>query len=81
MAMLTVVASSVTAADGQPRGGRGGRPSFDTLLDAFDGDDSGDLVEEEVPFPVWRRLSHADADGDGFVIREEFESVQKPGRR
>ena len=45
------------------------------------GDDSGDLVEKEVPFPVWRRLSHADADGDGFVTREEFESVQKPSRR
>ena len=80
-ALLTVVASSVTAADDHPRGGRGGRPSFDTLLDAFDGDDSGDLTESEVPFPVWRRLSHAGADGDGLVTHEEFESVQEPGRR
>jgi len=57
--------------------GRGGAPSFDTLLDAFDGDDNSELMEEEVPVPVWRRLSNADADGNGSATREEFEAARK----
>ena len=52
---------------------RGGRPSFDRLIEAFDADDSESLSEGEVPGRVWRRLSSADADGDGVVTREEFD--------
>ena len=64
-----------SAADGQrPRGGFGGRPSYDMLLSAFDSDDSKDLAKDEVPGRVWYRLSQADADGDGIVTRKEFDS-------
>ena len=81
--IVTVLASNFVAAEdvpggGRPRGGYGGRPSFDTLLGAFDGDESGDLAEEEVPGRVWGRLSRADADDNGVVTREEFESVGNP---
>ena len=55
-------------------GGRGGRPSFDRLLGAFDANEDGALEEDETPSPVWWRLSQADADGDGYVTREEFDS-------
>ena len=81
--MVTVLASNLIASEdgpggGRPRGGFGGRASFDMLLSIFDGDDSSDLSEDEVPGRVWGRLSQADADGDGIVTREEFESVGKP---
>ena len=50
-----------------PGGQRGGKPSFDRLLEAFDADESNSLSEDEVPGRVWSRLSQADADDDGEV--------------
>ena len=81
--MITMLVSNQVAAEdgpggGRPRDGFGGRPSFDFLLNVFDGDDSGDLAEEELPGRVWGRLSQADTDGDGVVTREEFESIESP---
>ena len=61
-------------------GPRGGRPSFDQLLEAFDKDASGSLAKDEVPGRVWTRLSQADADGDGCVTREEFDGYRPGGR-
>lgn len=75
--MLATVAAEVSAQG--PGGQRGGKPSFDRLLGAFDADDSGSLSKDEVPGRVWSRLSQADADGDGDVTREEFDGY-KPGR-
>ena len=73
--VLMAQVNSSSAADGQrPRGGFGGRPSYDMLLSAFDSDSSKDLAKEEVPGRVWYRLSQADADGDGIVTRKEFDS-------
>jgi len=83
MALVACAVSSVSADEqsgGRPPGA-GGRPSFEKLLDAFDGDDSGDLDRSEVPPPVWRRLSAADANGDEVVTGEEFHAVGNPGRR
>lgn len=71
-----LLTSSLTMA--QPPGGRG-RPSYDTLLEAFDANDDGRLSEDEVPACVWRRLCQADANDDGVVTRREFENFQ-PGR-
>lgn len=82
-ASVAMVALSASIAEahgpggGRPRGGFG-RPSFDTLLNAFDADDSGDLASEEVPNRVWFRLSQADSDDNGVVTRNEFESFGKP---
>lgn len=83
-ASVALVAFSASIAEaqgpggGRPRGGFGGRPSFDTLLSAFDADDSGDLASDEVPGRVWYRLSQADSDDNGIVTRKEFESFGKP---
>ncbi|MBX7104736.1 MAG: hypothetical protein K1X57_11690 [Gemmataceae bacterium] len=78
--MLTVCALEVSAQGpggrGGPGGGRGGRPSFDRLLDAFDANDDGALEEDEVPPRVWARLAQADANGDGYVTRKEFDSYR-----
>ena len=81
MVLAVVVAmgamESVSAVE--PSGGetsRGGRPSFDTLLSAFDADEDGELMENEVPGPVWYRLSKADADDNGSVSRSEFDSYR-----
>jgi|688.fasta_scaffold421088_2 hypothetical protein len=81
--LVTTLASDLCTAQegpggGRPRGGRGGRPSFDMLLGAFDSDDSEDLSEDEVPGRVWYRLSQADADDNGLVNRQEFEAFGKP---
>ncbi len=67
---LLVFTGTVSA---QPPGG-GGRPSFDKLLDAFDANEDGKLDKSEVPPPVWRRLSQADANGDGVVTKAEFDA-------
>jgi len=77
-ASLALAAFFASAAEAQGPGGYGGRPSFDTLLSAFDSDKSGDLASNEVPDRVWFRLSKADSDKNGVVTRKEFESVGNP---
>ena len=80
LALLAVVALVGSASAQKPGGpGRGGRPSFDKLLEAFDANDDSALTEDEVPELVWLRLSRADADEDGSVTRDEFDAVKKPG--
>jgi hypothetical protein len=80
LALLAVVGLVGSASAQKPGGaGRGGRPSFDKLLEAFDANDDSELTEDEVPERVWMRLSHADADDDGSVTRDEFDAVKKPG--
>ena len=60
-----------------PRGpGKGGPPSFDTLLNAFDANGDGKLSKDEVPPRVWMRLGQADANGDGVVTQAEFDAVR-----
>lgn len=75
-AALMLAATSVEVSAQGPGGGRGGRPSFDRLLEAFDGNRDEVLSEDEVPGRVWSRLSQADADGDGAVTREEFDGYK-----
>lgn len=80
LAMVIAMGATESVSAAGPGGGPGrGRPSFDTLLSAFDADDDGELAEDEVPAPVWYRLSMADANDNGSVTRDEFDSF-KPGR-
>ena len=83
--LAAVIAMGVTesaSSAGPGGGGFGrGRPSFDTLLSAFDADEDGELAEDEVPAPVWLRLSMADADDNGLVTRDEFDSFKPGGNR
>lgn len=74
VAVLTLTTWAVDVSAQRPGGGRGGRPSFDRLLEAFDANGDESLQEDEVPARVWSRLSQADADGDGAVTRKEFNS-------
>lgn len=76
---LTVLMVSAVEVSAQPPG-RGGRPSYDRLLGAFDANDDDALEEDEVPAAVWSRLSQADASDDGVVTRNEFDSY-RPGAR
>ncbi|MCA9081538.1 MAG: hypothetical protein KDA58_13325 [Planctomycetaceae bacterium] len=75
---LMLAAPSVEVSAQGPGGGRGGKPSFDRLLEAFDTDQDDALSEKEVPERVWKRLSQADADGNGAVTRAEFDGY-RPG--
>ena len=62
------------------RGGQGQGPRPLMLFQIFDADEDGALTEDEVPAPVWSRLSAADLDDDGAVTREEImEHLQKRG--
>ena len=78
VAMVVAMGAGAASAGPEGRSG-GGRPSFDKLIGAFDADDNGELAEDEVPTPVWLKLSNADADENGSVTREEFDSY-KPSR-
>lgn len=73
-ALLTMGTSGLASAGGPPSK-RGGRPSFDRLLSAFDADQNGELAQDEVPEPVWYRLSRADVDDSGSVTRLEFDAA------
>ena len=73
-AFLTMGASGLASA-GAPPSERGGRPSFARLLSAFDTDKNGELAQDEVPEPVWYRLSRADGDDNGSVTRAEFDAA------
>lgn len=74
-----LLVADLASAQGPGRGGRGGRPSFDKLLEAFDDNEDGELTEDEVPPRVWARLKNADANDDGSVTRKEFDSY-RPGQ-
>ncbi|MCA9085841.1 MAG: hypothetical protein KDA81_17395 [Planctomycetaceae bacterium] len=66
---------------GGPRGSR--RPPVDPALLALDGDQDGELSEEEINSAAVA-LQAVDADGDGSVSAEEFRTVADaaaPGRR
>ena len=78
VAFIASIAEAQVPGGNRPRGGFGGRPSFETLLSAFDANDSGDLASDEVPGRIWFRLSQADSDDNGVVTRKEFESFGKP---
>ena len=50
------------------------RPGGDHVLQLFarfDANKDRKLTKDEVPAPVWSRLSAADLDGDGAVTMEE----------
>ncbi len=81
VAAVALAGFSVSAADapatargqGGPPWARGGqRPRPFMLFQIFDADEDGALTEDEVPAPVWSRLSAADLDDDGAVTREEI---------
>lgn len=76
VALLMLTACAVEVSAQGPGGGRGDRPSFDKLIDAFDANDDGMLEEDEVPPRVWARLSQADANDNGYVTRKEFDSFR-----
>ena len=81
VAVLAIVALADEASAQRPGGGpRGGRPSFDRLLRAFDANGDEALDEDEVPGRVWSRLSWADANDDGAVSREEYDSFRAGGK-
>lgn len=76
VAILMLAASFVEVSAQGPGGGRGGRPNFEKLVDAFDANDDGMLEKGEVPPRVWARLLQADANNDGYVTRKEFDSYR-----
>lgn len=77
LALVAFMALTAGASAQPPRGpGKGGPPPFDTLLKAFDADGDGKLSEDEVPPRVWMRLGKADANDDGVVTKDEFDSYR-----
>lgn len=69
---LVVLINSVSAqrpAETRPTGGPPGGATG--LFGIFDSNDDKELTEDEVPGPVWDRLSAADEDKDGSVTVDE----------
>ncbi len=78
VAVATLVSTDIALAQrGRGRLGGSGRPSYDMLVSKFDKNEDGWLGKDELPAPVWQRLSQADKNGDAIVTREEFDSTQK----
>ena len=66
---------------GETRPGRhgGGPPAPSRLFESFDTNDNGELTSDEVPAPVWQRLSSADLNDDGVVTEAEVQNyLQSP---
>ena len=61
---------------GRPGPGVGpvGMPSAEMLFEHFDREKKGVLTKDNVPAPVWDRISKADANGDGSVTKEELKT-------
>jgi hypothetical protein len=56
----------------------GTRPPFGVgPFDRFDKNKDGKLTEDEVPAPLWERLSKADAVKDGAITKNAFEAAFK----
>lgn len=55
-------------------GGFGGPPDMDMLLGRFDQDKDGLLDKSELPPFLWQRIRDRDANHDGKVSRQEFET-------
>lgn len=83
LAVAIATGTTASAADGPPAGRGAGGPPWAReggssgprpfmLFRIFDANDDDALSEDEVPAPVWSRLSAADADEDGAVTREEL---------
>jgi len=51
--------------------------SVDDLIKRFDKNKDGKLTKDEVPAPLWERLSKADANKDGAVTKDELEAARK----
>jgi len=47
------------------------------MFDHFDEDKDGKLTENEVPTPLWQRISRADKDGDKSVTKDEMRTAIK----
>lgn len=64
--------------------GFGRPPSADQMLQFTDKNKDGKLTKDELPEPMWDRLSSADKDKDGTITRDELEahlkSAHGPGR-
>lgn len=77
IAFMAIMVVAVEASAQRPVGGPvGGRPNFDRFLQAFDTNKDGMLGLNEVPFPVWLRISQADSNGDNQVSRVEYDSYR-----
>ncbi len=60
--------------------GRGGPPNVDEMFSRMDENKDGKLSKDEVPGPLWERLAHIDADGNGSVTKEEATKAFAGGR-
>ena len=77
IAFTAIITVAVEASAQRPVVGPvSGRPNFDWFLQAFDANNDGMLGTNEVPFPVWFRMSQADSNGDNQVTRVEYESYR-----
>jgi len=64
----------------QKRGGRrGGPPNIDEVF-KMDTDNDGMISKAEVKGRLADRFSEIDADGDGYITRDEFEKAPRPKR-
>lgn len=66
-------------AGGRPGPGPGGRGGFDPaqMFKRMDRNGDGKVGLDELPARMAERLKAADADGDGFISKEEFEKARR----
>ncbi len=78
IAFAIVVCGTLESASAQEDGRRSGPPGFirvQIMFALFDANQDNALSEEEVPGPVWNRMSEADTNEDGLATREEFKQL------
>ncbi len=56
------------------------KPSLEDLFARADANEDGILTEDELPSPLWERLSGADTDSSGGITLEELTAFKPEGR-
>ncbi len=77
----TVVSDNSTETRGEKGHRKGGKLDIDKVFKEMDANDDGRLAKIEVRGRLAERFDKIDADGDGYITKEEMKKAPRPQRR
>lgn len=76
----TAVANESTEVRGERGPRKGGKPDIDKMFAEMDANDDGRLAKIEAKGRLVEDFDRIDADGDGYVTKEEMQNAPRPTR-